>query len=97
MTYNVATSSTLEDPKVILLDRSPSSVLAGVALQPEAIPMLKYSFDRRNLTVEDATVALAHPFNPSLGVPTTKKFSRYMAFQKTCSARPSNSKKVIGY
>ncbi|MGD1853904.1 MAG: hypothetical protein ACFB2W_06580 [Leptolyngbyaceae cyanobacterium] len=79
LAYNVATSSALEAPKVILLDRSPSSILAGVALQPEAIPMLNYPFDRRHLTVDDATVALAHPFNPDLGIPTLKHFSQYMA------------------
>lgn len=79
LAYNVATSSALEAPKVILLDRSPSSILASVAIQPEAIPMLNFPFDRRRLTVDDATVALAHPFNPSLGIPTTKKFSQYMA------------------
>jgi hypothetical protein len=79
LAYNVATSSALESPKVIMLDRSPSSMLADVALQPESIPMLHYPFDRRRLTVEDATVALAHPFNRSLGVPSLKKFRQYMA------------------
>lgn len=80
LAYNVATSSALEAPKVIMLDRSLSSVLADVALQPEAVPMvLHYPFDRRRLTVEDATVALAHPFNQTLGIPTLKKFRQYMA------------------
>jgi hypothetical protein len=79
LAYNVATSSALEFPKIIMLDRSPSSMLADVALQPEAIPMLHYPFDRRQLTVEDATVALAHPFNRALGIPTLKKFRQYMA------------------
>lgn len=79
LAYNVATSSSLESPKVIMLDRSPSSVLADVALQPEAIPMVHYPFDRRRLTLEDATVALAHPFNRSLGIPTLKHFRQYTA------------------
>jgi hypothetical protein len=79
LAYNVATSSALESPKVIILDRSPSSVLADVALQPQAIPMLHYPFDRRQLTIEDATVALAHPFNRALGIPTLKHFRQYTA------------------
>ena len=79
LAYNVATSSAFETPKVIMLDRSLSSVFADVALQPEAAPMvLNYRFDRRALTVEDATVALAHPFNRELGVPTLKRFRQYM-------------------
>ncbi|MGB3135929.1 MAG: hypothetical protein WBG38_14745 [Nodosilinea sp.] len=77
----------LEAPKIILLDRSLSSILASVAIQPKAVPMLNFPFDRRHLTVDDATVALAHPFNPALGIPTLKK---------TCSARPSSSGRATG-
>jgi hypothetical protein len=79
LAYNVAASSALESPKLIMLDRSPSSMLADVALQPEAIPMLHYPFDRRQLTVEDATIALAHPFNQTLHIPTLKRFRQYTA------------------
>lgn len=79
LAYNVATSSALEAPKIIMLDRSPSSMLADVALQPEAIPMLHYPFDRRQLTIEDATVALAHPFNTTLCIPTLKHYRQYTA------------------
>jgi hypothetical protein len=79
LAYNVATSSALEAPKIILLDRAPSSILAGSIFQPEDVPMLHYPFDRRQLTVEDATVALAHPFNPKLGIPTINKFVQHRA------------------
>ena len=79
LAYNVASSSALETPRLIMLDRSPSSMIADVALQPEALPMLNYPYDRRRLTVEDATVALAHPFNSALGIPTLKRFRQYMA------------------
>jgi hypothetical protein len=79
LAYNVATSSALEAPKIILLDRAPSSILAGSIFQPEDVPMLHYPFDRRQLTVEDATVALAHPFNPRLGIPTINKFVQHRA------------------
>jgi hypothetical protein len=80
LAYNVATSSTIESPRLIMLDRSPSSVIADVALQPEAIPMIKdYPYDRRQLTVEDTIIALSHPFNPELGVPSLKNFCQYYA------------------
>lgn len=78
LAYNVATSSALESPRLLMIDRSPSSVLADVALQPEAVPLVDYPYDRR-LTVDDVRVALAHPFNPSLGIPTLKKFRQYWA------------------
>lgn len=79
LAYNVASSSALETPRLIMLDRSPSSMIADVALQPETLPMLNYPYDRRRLTVEDATVALSHPFNTALGIPTLKRFRQYMA------------------
>lgn len=77
LAYNVATSSALEAPRLIMMDRSLSSILADVALQPEAIPLLGYPFDRRRLTIADAQVALAHPFHPELGIPTLKRFRQY--------------------
>jgi hypothetical protein len=79
LAYSVASSSSMDAPKIIMLDRSPSSMLADLALQPEAVPMLDYPFDRRRLTVEDVTIALAHPFNRALGVPTLKRFRQYTA------------------
>lgn len=79
LAYNVATSSTLESPRFIMLDRSPSSVLADVALQAENLSLLGYPYDRRRLTVADAQVALAHPFHLELGIPSLKKFRQYWA------------------
>ncbi len=79
LAYNVASSSALERPRMILMDRSPSSMLADVAFKPEALTMLKYPYDRRELTIEDATVALAHPFNDALSIPSLKRFRQYMA------------------
>jgi hypothetical protein len=79
LAYNVASSSALETPRLIMLDRSPSSMIADVALQPESLPMLSYPYDRRNLTVEDAMIALSHPFNPALSIPSLKRFRQYTA------------------
>ncbi|MCZ7545106.1 MAG: hypothetical protein M5R40_16990 [Anaerolineae bacterium] len=80
LAYNVATSSALETPRFIMLDRSPSSILADVALQAESLPLVGYPYDRRYLTVADAYIALAHPFSPSLGIPSLKRFRQYCAF-----------------
>jgi hypothetical protein len=79
LAYNVATSSALESPRLIMIDRSPSSVLADVALQAESLPLLGYPYDRRRLTVADAQIGLAHPFNSALGIPSLKKFRQYWA------------------
>lgn len=79
LAYNVASSSLLDAPKMILMDRSPSSMIADVAINPETLPMLDYEFDRRRLTVQDARVVMAHPFNRELKVPSLKKFRQYAA------------------
>lgn len=79
LAYNVATSSAFETPRFIMLDRSPSSIIADVAFQPDTLPLIGYPYDRRNLTVADAYIAFAHPFNPSLGIPTLKNFRQYWA------------------
>ncbi len=79
LAYNVASSSLIDAPKLILMDRSPSSMIADVAVNPEQLPMLDYPFDRRRLSVADARVVMAHPFNENLGVPTLKRFRQYSA------------------
>lgn len=77
LAYNMASSSSLEFPRMIMMDRSPSSMLADVALRADTIPMLGYPYDRRQLLVTDAQIALAHPFHGALGIPSAKKFRQY--------------------
>ncbi|MCW5945667.1 MAG: hypothetical protein KIT74_01395 [Fimbriimonadales bacterium] len=80
LAYNVATSSSIESPKVILLDRSLSGMFADLALSARDVPMVGYPFDGRGLTYQDAVIALAHPFNESAKIPSLKRFRRHTAF-----------------
>lgn len=79
LAYNVATSSSIESPKVILLDRSLSGMFADLALSASDVPMVGYPFDGRGLSYEDAVIALAHPFNESAGIPSLKRFRQHTA------------------
>jgi hypothetical protein len=77
LAYNSIVSSRLDAPQVLLLDLSPSSVLASVARAQDHLGLEGYPFDRRSLTKADVTVALAHPFSGPLGIPGAKKMDGY--------------------
>lgn len=79
LAYNTASSSELEYPRIILMDLSPSSVLASVAMPTNKVGLVGYPYDRRKLDEGDVIVATAHPFNAGLGVPTAKRFLRHRA------------------
>ncbi|MCS7214696.1 MAG: hypothetical protein RMI30_00825 [Thermodesulfovibrio sp.] len=78
LAYNVVTSSVLESPKLLMLDLSPSSLMASVAIEPIQVHLAGcYPYDRRTIDMADIAIAFAHPFNLKLGIPGTKKFKRY--------------------
>lgn len=74
LAYNVVASSSIERPRLLLLDLLPSSVMASIAGSPSAINLGGYSYDRRRLDYNDIVVALAHPFRDELGVPNRNRF-----------------------
>ena len=94
LAYNVASSSILERPRLIMLDRSPSSMIADVAMQPSESTMRNYPFDRRLLTVEDKIIAFSHPFNAALRVPSAKRFQRHAAILAEFHRRNSHRIKL---
>jgi hypothetical protein len=77
LAYNAIRSSRLDAPHLLLMDLSPSSVLAAVARSQSSIGLVGYPYDRRSLTDADITVALAHPFSEYLGIPSPKKMDLY--------------------
>jgi len=79
LAYNTAASSELEYPRVLMMDMSPSSVLASVAMPTAKVGLVGYPYDRRQLDEADVIVAMAHPFNNRLGIPSAKAFLRYRA------------------
>lgn len=72
LAYNMVQSSRLDAPHILMLDLSPSSVLASVAQAQHQIGLVGYPYDRRQLTAADITVALAHPFSAAFGIPSAK-------------------------
>jgi hypothetical protein len=73
LAYNTIRSSRIDAPQLLLLDLSPSSVLASVARSAERLGLVGYPYDRRALTQADITVALAHPFSDHFGIPSNKR------------------------
>ena len=73
LAYNTVRSSRLDAPEVLLMDLSPSSVLASVARAQDQLGLVGYPYDRRSLTNADVTIALSHPFSEHLGIPSAKK------------------------
>ncbi len=78
LAYNVATGSTIDAPKLIMLDQSLSGIMAATSHGVDT-GLIGYPCDRRQLDRADVAIAFAHPFNPDLGVPSTKRFRRYTA------------------
>ncbi len=80
LAYEVARSSTSPDrTRLILMDHSPSSIMASADVGVEQIGLLGYQIGRRSLDRGDAIVAYAHPFNEQLKLPSTKRFRLYSA------------------
>lgn len=80
LAYNVATGSSIDAPKLILLDQSLSGIMAASShgSQP-GIAKAGFWHAGRKLERTDVVIAFAHPFNYELGIPSTKVFRRYTA------------------
>lgn len=74
LAYNVVTSSSIERPRLVLMDLLPSSVMASIAGSPTAVTLSGYEFDRRRLDFRDIVIALAHPFREELRLPNRNRF-----------------------
>lgn len=74
LAYGVATSSSIERPRLILMDLLPSSVIASISGSPSAINLGGYEYDRRRLDFKDIVVGLAHPFAEALQLPNHSQF-----------------------
>lgn len=73
LAINTITASVIDAPNLILMDLSPSSVLASVAQKQSNIGLVGYPYDRRRLTEADIAVAYAHPVNETFGIPSDKR------------------------
>lgn len=77
LAYNMIRASRLDAPQVLLMDLSPSSVLAATARAQEQLGLIGYPYDRRAISKADVAIALAHPFSEHFGLPSPKKMDLY--------------------
>jgi len=77
LAYQMAKSSALEPPKLILMDLSLSSVLMSTDVGMKNIHLFGCPIGTRRLEEWDGLVVYAHPINSKLGIPTAKKYRRW--------------------
>ncbi|MER3473348.1 MAG: hypothetical protein C4335_04805 [Armatimonadota bacterium] len=78
LAYCVASATTHDYPRLILMDQSLSGLMSAVSHGANT-GLSGYPYDRRALDDFDIQVAFAHPINDVLQVPSTKRFQRYLA------------------
>lgn len=77
LAYHTIRSSTTDTPHILLMDLSPSSLLASTAQAQQKIGLVGYPYGGRTLTPADVTVAAAHPLSDYLAIPSPKKMDLY--------------------
>lgn len=90
LAYNAIRSSRLDAPQLLLMDLSPSSVLASVARAQDDLGLVGYPYDRRSLSKADITVALSHPISRHLGIPSAKKMDLYRVLVAELVSKPGD-------
>ena len=91
LAINAITASVLDAPHLVLMDLSPSSILANVAQAQDKVGLIGYPYDRRNLTAADIAVAYAQPINDTFGIPSSKYMDRPRLIVASLMREPSKS------
>ncbi|GIV18198.1 MAG: hypothetical protein KatS3mg022_3633 [Armatimonadota bacterium] len=78
LAYSVASASTHDYPRLIMLDQSLSGLMAAVS-HGAGTELVGYPYDRRTLDAFDIRVAFMHPVSHELSIPSTKRFGRHLA------------------
>ncbi len=73
LAYTVAQSS-VQMPRIILIDNTLCGILANSSFSPNSVRLQNGDFDGEILTKADMQIALAHPMNKELNVPSAKNF-----------------------
>jgi len=74
LAWSMANATSVDYPRLIMVDNSISSILANSSFSPDSVRLGSGDFQGESLTPLDMHIALAHPLNRELGVPSTKKF-----------------------
>ncbi len=78
LAYSVASATTQDYPRLILMDQSLSGLMAAVS-HGAGTQLAGYPYDRRALDAFDIRVAFMHPVSRELSIPSTKRFGRHLA------------------
>ena len=88
--YSLTTSST-DFPRFILLDNSIGGILGNTSFAPnETNKLLEADFNGERITLADMHIALAHPFNKELNIPSNKKFQPHFRLIAEATWRETN-------
>ena len=74
LAYSLARSSAVDTPKIIMVDSTLCGILANSSFSPKSSRLQNGDFDGEFLTEADMHIALAHPINKELDIPSTKLF-----------------------
>ncbi|MFW9887514.1 MAG: hypothetical protein ACFFER_04990 [Candidatus Thorarchaeota archaeon] len=74
LAYDLAKSSAVDYPRLILIDNNLSGILGNTSFSPNAVRLTSGEFNGENLNKSDLHIALAHPLNFKLNVPSKKGF-----------------------
>ncbi|MGB9886543.1 MAG: hypothetical protein ACPLRW_06040 [Moorellales bacterium] len=75
LAYHVASASSMEYPRLIMLDHSLSSIFSAVERGTANLGLVGYRLGQRRLNLRDVVVALSHPYLREMGIPSAKHFS----------------------
>lgn len=78
LAYTLASATTHDYPRLIMMDLSLSGLMAAVSHGANTA-LVGYPYDRRALDAFDIKVAYAHPFSDALRLPSTKRFGQHNA------------------
>ncbi len=77
LAHQLAKSSTIDHPSLILMDHSPSSVLMSTDTNFDEIRLVAERGAATGLSRADIAVAYSHPISPNLGIPSSKQYRRW--------------------
>src|SRR3989454_7591931 len=98
LAYELAKSSSVEAPRIIMLDNSIGGILGNTSFSPRHLFLDQGNFEGETVSKGDMQIALAHPFNQKLDVPSTKNFQPHFrviaeaAWQETKTVAASKCK-----
>lgn len=74
LAYTLVRGSTIEAPRLVMLDNALSGILANTSFSPRRMNLDQGDFQGTRLTKADLHVGLAHPFSKELDIPSAKDF-----------------------